>query len=634
MKIKKALSLLLAPVLFTAFGPAALAFEDKTYKRQEEHTPVILVPGFTSPPLYMNYGKEDEKKVWMLNLDEVKAAILNNIADFGIALGALTVGKIDRLAEVLGQEALKILKPITIKPDGSSVCELTPGFNTPEKSNNRWLLDNMDGKFIAEPDIAGGIAEIIGAENVFNFYCDFRQGSVKCAKDLRAFVEQVKAYTNSDKVSILAISHGGQTAGTYLSMFGTMGDLDNVVMNAPALGGAAFAYDAMSGALKVDEKLLIYYIECGLVSETNYEWLMNASKLGFLDRLLNKVAQEYLTEVALYWGSIWDFIPTEHYEEMKARFLDPVEHAWLIESSDYMHYTVMANYGKSFDAARKAGVNVSIMANTGAKAVTGSVVNSDAIIPTASSSGAFCAPYGKRFADGYTGTGGSCKNPAHHHISPSMEVDATHCYLPENTWFVEGQFHGMSYWDPYSRVLTRKLLLTDEITDIYSDPAYPQFGLTHNAQDALYIEFDKSPQGFVTNDDKFLRIYNLSEKYSVKIMSINCDGMDIAFSPLSLRRIAPGSSAEIKFSGHIPDAHIKRASVTVNFLQIGALSMFDSRTFHYTVLDGKRISFNGEAPLADVGFREDYGNAALNFFSRLFSFFGLRDSFRTLVARN
>jgi len=396
------------------------------------------------------------------------------------------------------------------------------------------------------------------------------------------------------------------------------------VLSVPALGGASFAYDALSGTLKIDKQLLIYYVECGLVSETNYEWLMKASNLGFLDRLLNKVLQGYIAQVARYWGSIWDFIPTEHYEAMKAQFLDPAEQAWLIGSSDYMHYTIMENYGKAFKAARKAGANVSIMASTGAKAVTGSMVNSDAIIPTASSSGAFCAPLGKRFSDGYTGSGTSCRNPAHYHVSPSMEIDATYCHLPENTWFVEGQFHGMSYWDPYSRVLTQKLLLTRDITDVYSDPDYPQFGLTHNAQDALYIEFDKSPQGYVTCNDTVLRVRNLSVKRSAKIVSINCGGMDLKFSLAGVKRIAPGGVAEIKFSGKIPDAHIKRASITVNFLQIGALSLFNSRTFHYTVLDGRRVEFNRENPLADVGFTEDRGNFALNLFSRLFAYWGIR----------
>ena len=59
-------------------------------------------------------------------------------------------------------------------------------------------------------------------------------------------------------------------------------------------------------------------------------------------------------------------------------------------------------------------------------------------------------------------------------ISPSMEIDATGCYLPENTWFVEGQYHGQYYYEEYTRKLVTKLLFTDDIKDVYSDPEFPQ----------------------------------------------------------------------------------------------------------------------------------------------------------------
>ena len=582
MKFKKFMSLVLAAVLCVLCASVSLAYE-----RQEEHTPVIIVPGYSGSPLYMNYGTPEEKQVWGLNMDEVTAALLNNIAEIGMGLSALALGNTDRLADVLGREALKILEPLTILPDGSSkyALQVPTWLTEAETSNNRWLLDNKDGAFISEGEIMGGMAETIGQENIFNFFCDFRYGVVDCAKALRAYVVKVKAYTGSDKVSILSVSHGGQVVGTYLSLYGALGDLNNVVMTFPALGGASIAYDMLGGTVRLDEELLIYYIECGFMAEMNFEWLLRACELGFLDDILNKVLQEYFAPVALYWGSVWDFIPTEHYEAMKARFLDPKEHAWLIKSSDDMHYTVMANYGKAFRAAQKAGASVSIIAGTGAKAVSGHMVNSDAIIPAAASTGALCAPWGERFADGYTGTGAACKNPAHRHVSPSMEIDATHAWLPENTWFVEGMFHGMSYKDPYSRILTRKLLLTHDIADVRSDPRYPQFARTHNPQDALYIEFDKSPQGYVTGGDRALRICNLSEKYPARILSIHCEGMDLAFDACCLKKIAPGETTEIGFDGQIPEAQAKHVAITVRFLQIGSL-IPEKKTFDFTILGG------------------------------------------------
>lgn len=627
MKRKQWLSVLLA--LAICFGCSAGSF---AYERETQHTPVILVPGYSSSPLYLNYGKADEKQVWGLDMDEVMAAILSNIAQIGIGLGELTLGKVDRLVDTVGPEAMKIMEHLKFNADGSSAYDLTTGYTKPEESNNAWLTENRDGEFITEPDIMGGIGEIIGTANVFNFYCDFRQGAAECAKALRVYVEAVKKYTGSDKVSLCAISHGGQVVGTYLSLYGTLGDLDNVMMSVPALGGAMFAYDALSLNVQLDEKLLVYYIECGFMSETSFEWLLHACELGVLDVLLNKLLEGYIAPIAMYWGSIWDFIPTEHYEEMKERWLDTKESAAIIKASDYMHYEIMPNYGKAFRAAQKAGVNVSIMSNTGAPAVTGSAVNSDAIIPTAGSSGALCAPYGERFADGYTGTGKACTDPAHWHISPSMEIDATHAYLPENTWFIEGQFHGMSFWDTYTKTLLRKLLLTDDLPDIYADPQYPQFGRTHNAKDAVYIEFDQSPQGYVTAKDSALRIYNLSAKYPIKITSVECEGMKLKFDTRGLRTVAPGGMTELTFSGTIPDAHAKRASITVHVMQLGALSAVASRTFDYTILGGAAIAYNSNAPYAPADFVNSYGKHTYYVIEWLVSFWGMRNWFDDFAA--
>jgi len=62
--------------------------------------------------------------------------------------------------------------------------------------------------------------------------------------------------------------------------------------------------------------------------------------------------------------------------------------------------------------------------------------------------------------------------------------------------------------------------------------------------------------------------------------------MDIAFEPCALKRIAPGEMAEIKFTGTVPDAHMKHASMTVSFLQIGSV-VPERKTFDCTILRGK-----------------------------------------------
>ena len=84
-----------------------------------------------------------------------------------------------------------------------------------------------------------------------------------------------------------------------------------------------------------------------MMEETDYNWLVKAEKLGFLDDIVNNLLP-YIWDVLGYWGSMWDFVPTEYYEAMKAKRLDPVESAALIEKSDYMHYQVMPDFANGF----------------------------------------------------------------------------------------------------------------------------------------------------------------------------------------------------------------------------------------------------------------------------------------------
>ena len=82
-----------------------------------------------------------------------------------------------------------------------------------------------------------------------------------------------------------------------------------------------------------------------------------------------------------------------------------------------------------------------------------------------------------------------------------------------------------------------------------------------------------------------LRILNLSEKYPAKLVSIKREGMDVSFNPWALRKIPPGETVELAFAGQTPEAHIKHASITIKFLQIGS-PVPECKTFDFTILGG------------------------------------------------
>lgn len=372
-------------------------------------------------------------------------------------------------------------------------------------------------------------------------------GQVENAAKLDKFIQEVKELTGSRKVNLYGLSHGGQLTATYLYYYGAKGDVDRAIMDAPATCGTQLVVDLFEGNIHFDVATLIEYVEIGFRKEYEYEWLVEAFGFDRLNQAFNDIIHQYLLDIVINFGSVWDFVPLDKYEEFKAKYLDPVENAELIAKSDEMHYNAMAHMSEGLKRAQSAGTRIAIVANTGHDIGTSTGVNSDYIIDVHSASGAYCAPFGEKFPADYKKQNTVCDDPAHWHISPERDIDASCAYLPENTWFVNGQFHGMCPWDRYTRNFYLTFFFTDRITDVYSDPEFPQFNLGQNPANGLYVKFDKSPSGFHTSKDTALTIESLSEQYDTEIISVKADGMDVDLSAKNGTVLKVGESCKIDF---------------------------------------------------------------------------------------
>ena len=587
-KTRKLLAVLLCAVMLLTCTSAALAAEGEKYTEY----PVIIVPGYSSSWMYKEGENGEKIHVWGIDMNDVGERVLKRIVDLGLGLGALTQGNAKKIATTVGEEVVDMLGDMACNPDGTSKTNLKRYCVTAEESCSANLQELYpDGRFQHEPEIMGEYANYIGKENIFNFNCDFRMGAVACANQLNTFVQSVKEYTGKDRVNILAVSHGGQVSGTYLTLFGDQGDINNAVLTVPALGGAGLAYDVFNGDINFDEKGLFEFVEHGKMEETDYNWLVKAEKLGFLDDIVNNLLP-YIWDVLGYWGSMWDFVPTEYYEDMKAKRLDPVESAALIEKSDYMHYQIMPDFANGFKRAEAAGSHISIIAGYDNKIITGLNESSDSIITIASSTGATPAPLGQRFADGYT----QKVDTGFYQVSPSMTIDASTSYMPEHTWFVENLYHGMTYKDPYSAELMKTLLLTEKIRDVHSDPAFPQFHATTNVSHSVHAAFNKSVEGYVSSDDTAIVIKNLSEKNRMKIMGVAARGLDITFDGIVSKVLEPGESVEIPFRGEIPKVSVKNFDVVVDYVLVGSPTPVGERSFDFTIMNGEKASYDENNP--------------------------------------
>ena len=546
--------------------------------------PVIIVPGYSSTDLYYGDSLETGERVWGLDFDYVLERVLARIAEIGIGLGVFAFGNADYITDVLAEEMLPLFEKLRCNPDGTSAYELKQDYYDALHKNNAYLIENRtDTKYRQEVEISEEIASYIGHENIYNFSCDFRMGAEFCAGQLDDFVQEVKKHSGKDKVNLFAISHGGQVTATYLALYGEKGDVDNAVMTVPAIGGAGIAFDALMATVEFDEECLVRFVENGTMTEENYNWIVKAQQLGFVDELLNTLFPKIFPAIG-YWGSLWDFMPIDRYEEAKETLLDPTESAELIETSDRYHYEILPSMPEKFEKLIESGMNISIIAGTGNSVVTGMPVNSDGIITTPASTGATCAPLGSRFHDGYTQInpcGGKDK------VSPAMDIDASTAYLPDNTWFVDGLFHGMTYKDNYTRVLMMTLLLTDDITDVYSDAAFPQFKYSTNASHTVHAVFEGCKEGILSSDAKSLTVTNLSANSNVRIVAVECDGAALSFEVDPTVKLAPGEQIEIAFSGDIPAVSGTTANVTV-YYAMDTITPIGYRTQTFRLMNGEK----------------------------------------------
>lgn len=584
--MKKLVSIFLAVSLILLSGVAAV----QGYAEKQELTkyPVIVVPGYSASTLMKVNEDGTKEQVWGLDFNEIGNDVVENIALVGKGIGKLTLGDAQYISEVIGNEILDVTADIACNPDGSSKENLVLKFETAEESNWQNIYDEygIDYRFEAEH-----LDKYIEKYNLplsqfYSFNSDFRMGAIECAERLDEFIGDVLEYSGAEKVNLVAISHGGQVSGAYLSLFGYKQQVHNAVLTVPALGGASLVYDMLTQEAALDELNLIRFIEYGEMIEEDYHWLVEAQELGFLDDIIQGILP-YIFGAVGYWGSIWDFCPSSVYEDMKSKWLDKNASAELIAKSDAMH-ELMTHYSENLGKCESEyGINISIVAGTDNACTSGWRQNSDGIITTEAATGATCAAFGSRFADGYTQI-----NPCDgkYKVSPAMTIDASTAYLPDDTFFFDGLFHGQTFKDSKAFDLIAKALFTDTVKNVYSCPEFPQFNYTDNASLAVWASFDKSQSGYLTADDNALIVRNVSaDSRDLTVLAITVDGADLNFDFSDIGTVKAGESISIPFTGTLPAKSKTRVNVTISYFVKGSITPLGERTLGFTLM-------NGEAP--------------------------------------
>ncbi len=619
--MKKIISVVLSLVLLVcSLAVSSNAQEEKTY-------PIIIVPGYSSSCLYKDGENGEKIHIWNIIIEDILKKVALNLPQIGSDIVAYTQGDAQQLAKTIGIGFNELYGDMAYDENGKPVTELHVYHSSAAEVNTKYLNEYEDGQYIHEFEIMPYVTQNLGEkaeEWTFNFNTDFRQNVMFCALDLARLVKDVKDYTGSDKVNILAVSHGGQTSSTYLSMCAiaqrggaeakelasylsisveeltylfNANDINNALLTVPAIGGAVLAYDVMTNQVKLDEETLMYFIENGMMFETDINWLMKAQQVGFLDDFIYYL-QPYLMQVLGCWGSMWDFVPLDQYDEVKSTVAsETFLNSDVIKTSDYFHEAIMAKMSENLQYVEKTA-NVYILAGTGAPSVVGSQINSDAIISVKASTGATTAPYGQHFSSGYETLKTECSDSKHSHLSPKMDVDASTCYLPDTTWFVEGLFHGMTIKDTYTSELMRTLVESNEKIDVYTLADFPQFRYSTNTCHTVDAMFNTSVPGYLSSDDTCLAVTNLSKKNKLVILDITCDNDAISFNIGDYfgKQIDPQNTMCVELNGTVPSVSLETVNVTVSYMLIGSVTPINSRTFTYTIMNGENAQYDTANP--------------------------------------
>ncbi len=450
--MKKIISIILSvvTVLSCCTGIIAYAVQGDAY----DHLPQVYIEGFESKKVYY---KDDENKTSLLypidngRMSAATANIKNTLADsiksfdFHLVYNCV-YGWMD---ELLGDTKLE--------PDGIT---MQPNVTVdPTELNYKG-----DGKYV--------------------FKYDSRLDPVDLAKELNEYIGRVKEDSGSNKVELVGSSFGSSVELAYISEYGA-DCLDSVLFCVPSMEGINFVSQLFTGDFHFDADAVEAFVSNAVGNDTVTTILRLLNESGIL-RLLIDTSIEPLLKIALKNAlhdaihdilathpAMWAFVKAEYFDDAIEYVYgdDKDTYSKLIEKVTYYHKNIKIKDREILRKAIDDGHHVSIICKYNMPpfpfTYEGNFMGDGFVETKVASLGATCAPNGESFADNYT----QKLYPEKNHMSPDWCIDASTCFLPNNTWFVKGLAHGDKNDSYYGMI---NYIIYNDI-DVFTDPNCPQF---------------------------------------------------------------------------------------------------------------------------------------------------------------
>ncbi len=501
VSLKKVVSLLLAVILAAMLVVPTFAASGKAAAN-----PILIVTGFSQYPLV---DHDTGEKVFGVPTENIVNAVVEVLPALATLLAS---GKTQADYDALCDAALPVINtlfdPIACNPDGSvKHTNVGLGYQYPESfaeyGENSEAYENQFSNALVQ-----GAVDAVGADKVYVYGLDWRLSPLEIADELQEWVLHIKEKTGCDKVSVAGISMGGVMLSTYIAKYGTE-HISHITMISSAFTGLEYIGALFTGGIDIDPQG-VYNMLTQAIGKDTLSNILGATgileqALPLVDDLIAHCGDRIFTECLIpafgYTPGIWSFVPANYYASAKAYMFHLMDASdadkAALEAKLDAYYTIQANAEQTLKAAKAKGVRVAIVSNYNFQMPpisTASALTGDQTIETVHTSGyATCADFGKTLPDSVSGK----------YVSPDQVIDASTCYLPNETWFIKNMKH-VGFSNAQNQCAFYAWLMTaDKQVTVHSNADYPQFLLYNDETKVL------SPLGMQRGDVNFDGVINL-----------------------------------------------------------------------------------------------------------------------------
>ena len=416
--------------------------------------PIILVGG-DGTALQDENGNEIFRFINFASRDtdseELKQSVLNVVKPL-LVQGLLT-NNFEPYYEALYTEIAELASDVLLDENGN------PRNGTGVSPEYRERMEN---------DIHNDYGAWQGHYNLHNyeFWYDWRLDPLETADGLNTYIEGVKAATHHDKVILAAHCVGGAVVLAYIAKYGT-DSIYGVGMDGVTSFGSEPLSQSISGKFKLDGasvNRLLYDLQAldfidldPFINETVdlavrsglFDTAKNSFKLMLYYRIVQGVTSALALSTFYTCPMYWSAVRAEDYEDALYYVFGPEgsekrqKYAGLIEKIQAYHDQVTVKIPELMQSVKDAGANLCIIAKYGWQMIpTGegcNVVGDQILSVNYASLGATGSKVYGTLDDAYIAQ--RVKEGKGKYISPDLQIDASTCQFPDNTWFVKGPRH-------------------------------------------------------------------------------------------------------------------------------------------------------------------------------------------------